>query len=342
MAASSVRLDVMSAGSLVATDDIGGTQHQLIKMEFGPDGAATAVSQTNPLPVAGAFGSIANIGTVKESGTTTGVGTISGVAVVTTVTNLTHGTVENSGTVTGVGTLTNIGTIKEAGTVTGVGTLPGVGVVSNLTNGSIKLTAGTLNAGTVNDGTLTLVTTVSNLTNGSIKMTAGTIGDMTMKIGTVNSGTINAGTINTGTINSGTINAGTINSGTINAGTINAGTIKNDGRPARTILSYGTTIAFGGSAFATLVGSAAIGAGTSLWVNDVSIVNNGGTVTSGLVFGSAINGSAVIAKGNFGPNGGIQKSFSMPVNAGMVNTDLNAWAAGAGTIDFVVSYFISA
>jgi hypothetical protein len=65
-------------------------------------------------------------------------------------------------------------------------------------------------------------------------------------------------------------------------------------------------------------------------------------VTSGIVFGSAINGSAVVAKGNFGPNGGIQKSFPMPINCGMTNYDLNAWSAGAGTIDFCISYFISA
>ena len=158
-------------------------------------------------------------------------------------------------------------------------------------------------------------------------MTAGTIGDATVKVGTINSGTINAGTIN---------------SGTINTGTINAGTFRNDGRPSRNILSFGTTFPSAGSAFGTLVGSAAIGAGTSLWLSDVSIVNNGGgTVTSGVMFGSNINGSAVLAKGQFGPQGGIQKSFPLAVNAGMTNTDLNCWVGAAGTIDVVVSYFIS-
>ena len=130
--------------------------------------------------------------------------------------------------------------------------------------------------------------------------------------------------------------------GITTGGTLNAGTVRDDGRPARNILSFGTTIAFSGSAFATLVGSAAIGVGTSLWVNDVSIINNGGTQKAAVVFGSAINGSAILAKGQFGPQGGIQKSFPKAVNAGMTNTDLNAWAEGAGTIDFVVSYFISA
>jgi hypothetical protein len=132
-----------------------------------------------------------------------------------------------------------------------------------------------------------------------------------------------------------------MNAGTINSGTINAGTFRDDGRPSRNILSFGTTMTFSGSAFGTLVGSASIGSGTSLWVQDISIVNNGGTQKFGVMFGSAINGSAVLAKGQFGPQGGIEKSFTKPVNAGMTNTDLNAWAEGAGTADFVVSYFIS-
>jgi hypothetical protein len=55
-------------------------------------------------------------------------------------------------------------------------------------------------------GTLGLVTTVSNLTNGSINVTAGTV-----NAGTINTGTINAGTINAGTINAGTTNGTVVN-----------------------------------------------------------------------------------------------------------------------------------
>ncbi len=49
--ADNTRLNVGVNGDLIASDDIGGVKHQLIKMEFGDDGTATQVSATNPLPV---------------------------------------------------------------------------------------------------------------------------------------------------------------------------------------------------------------------------------------------------------------------------------------------------
>ena len=230
----------------------------------------------------------------------------------------------------------------------GVGTTA-VNTPGTITSGSITVIAGTIgtvgaiaqvhNAGTIAGGT------IGEISNGTIRVVAGTVAVNTP--GTITSGTVSVntpGTITSGTVavSAGTVNSGTINAGTINSGTINAGTIRDDGRPARNILSFGTTIAFGGSAFATLVGSAVVGAGTSIWVNDLSIVNHGGTVTAGIMFGSAINGSAVLAKGQFGANGGIEKAFPKAVNAGMTNFDLNAWADGASTVTFNVSYFISA
>ena len=111
----------------------------------------------------------------------------------------------------------------------------------------------------------------------------------------------------------------------------------------RTILSYGTT--FGGTAagYGTLVGSTAVGVGTSLWVNDLSIINTGaGTLTALVGFGTALNGTSVLAKGEFGPQGGIQKSYPLPVNCGMTNQDLVCYIGAAGTVDVAVSYFISA
>lgn len=39
-----------TSGATIATDDIGGVQHQLIKQEFGVDGVATMVSAADPLP----------------------------------------------------------------------------------------------------------------------------------------------------------------------------------------------------------------------------------------------------------------------------------------------------
>lgn len=38
-------------GATVAADDIGGVLHQRVKIGIGPDGVATDVSSTNPLPV---------------------------------------------------------------------------------------------------------------------------------------------------------------------------------------------------------------------------------------------------------------------------------------------------
>lgn len=36
---------------VIATDDIGGVQHQRVKVQYGTDGSATDVSSANPLPV---------------------------------------------------------------------------------------------------------------------------------------------------------------------------------------------------------------------------------------------------------------------------------------------------
>ena len=125
---------------------------------------------------------------------------------------------------------------------------------------------------------------------------------------------------------------------------ISGGTLKVDGRVARNILSYGTTFGGAVAGYGTIVAAASIGAGTSLWVNDLSIINSkgAGTLTALVGFGTALNGSSVLVKGDFGPQGGIQKSYSLPVNAGSTNQDLVCYIGAAGTIDVNVSYFISA
>jgi hypothetical protein len=153
---------------------------------------------------------------------------------------------------------------------------------------------------------------------GSIAVTAGTIGNA--------------------------LTVGTLSSGTINAGTINTGTIRIDARPARNILSYGTTVALAGTAYGTIIGSAAVGAGTSIWINEVSLINAGvGTSTFGIGFGTFMSGTSVLVRGKFVPGSGIQKSFPMAVNCGVTNSDLNVFTAdAAGTVDVSVSYFISA
>lgn len=53
----------VAGGQTIATDDVAGIQHELVKVEFGTDGNATMVSAGNPLPVtdAAAEASLASI-----------------------------------------------------------------------------------------------------------------------------------------------------------------------------------------------------------------------------------------------------------------------------------------
>lgn len=56
--ADNVTLNSGSGGSTLATDDVAGVQHQRVKIEYGVDGSATDVSDTNPLPIDDAGGSL--------------------------------------------------------------------------------------------------------------------------------------------------------------------------------------------------------------------------------------------------------------------------------------------
>lgn len=52
--ADNVTIPLTGAGdatAVVATDEVGGAQHQYVKLEFGADGTATKVSSSDPLPV---------------------------------------------------------------------------------------------------------------------------------------------------------------------------------------------------------------------------------------------------------------------------------------------------
>lgn len=51
--ADNVELNLGVGGAFVASDEINGAQHQLIKIEFGAEGQATQVSEGNPLPITG-------------------------------------------------------------------------------------------------------------------------------------------------------------------------------------------------------------------------------------------------------------------------------------------------
>lgn len=49
--ADNTRIDNGTTGDLIATEDIGGVKHELVKLQFGEHGSATDVSATDPLPV---------------------------------------------------------------------------------------------------------------------------------------------------------------------------------------------------------------------------------------------------------------------------------------------------
>jgi hypothetical protein len=199
---------------------------------------------------------------------------------------------------------------------------------SSIINGSIAVTAGT---GVITSGTIS-VNTPGTITSGTVSVNTP---------GTITSGSISV-IAGTGIITASTVNAATINTGTINSATVNAGTFRNDGRSSRNIITYATTVSLAGSAYGTIIGSASVGAGTSLWVNDISLVNQTGTVTCVAGFGTWNQGTSVLVRGQFGPNAGIQKSYPLAVNAGMTNQDLTVWSNATANIDVSVSYFISA
>ncbi len=62
--ADNITLNTGSGGATLAADEIGSVQHQRVKIQYGIDGAATDVSDTNPLPIDDAGGSI----TVDDGG----------------------------------------------------------------------------------------------------------------------------------------------------------------------------------------------------------------------------------------------------------------------------------
>ncbi len=56
--ADNTELDAGSGGDTIATDDIAGIKHQRIKIQYGTDGSATDVSDSNPLPIDDAGGAL--------------------------------------------------------------------------------------------------------------------------------------------------------------------------------------------------------------------------------------------------------------------------------------------
>ena len=48
--ADNTTLNPGTGGDVIATDEVAGVKHQQVKIEFGTDGVATPVSNSNPLP----------------------------------------------------------------------------------------------------------------------------------------------------------------------------------------------------------------------------------------------------------------------------------------------------
>jgi len=234
------------------------------------------------------------------------------------------------------------GTLKQINNIGTIPNIPGgtinaatISALPNTPGGTINLATVTGNLGTI--GTIGLATVSGNL---------GTIGTIGLATITGNSpmpsGTLNVGTINTATITAGSL---VVTAATIAAGTFNLGTVRQDARTTQNILSFGTQVGMSAGTQATIIGSTSVGAGTSLWLQDVSITNSlSGLATVILGFGTTQQGTNVLLRQTLGTNGavGIEKTFAKAVNAGMTNQDLVLGMTGAGTIDMTISYFISA
>lgn len=347
-----------ATGALYVQDLSGASGTTTVQMVSGTLNVGTVVVSsstggTNVNVVTGTQQTLGTVG-VLNSGTLTQVTTVNTVSAITTgslsnVTNLYSGSVRMTvGTMT-TGSLSDLATIYnlnkgtvtrlETGTLAEVTVVPTVTTVSNLTNGSVRLTVGTITTGSITNlaglhtgtittgsltnlaslhtgtiqsvsevvkGTTTLVSTVSNLTTGSIVVTSGTLGSVGAVAQVHNAGTIQAGTVQ------------------INPTTIPA------------MVQHGTLGTAGGSFFATI--SAASGAGTKHYIQGVDIVMQSGTADVRVLVGTAIQGAGVLAAGQFPAGGGISKNWFPHYNTG-TNTELTYHFVGAGTAFIIVSYW---
>lgn len=120
-----------------------------------------------------------------------------------------------------------------------------------------------------------------------------------------------------------------------------AGTVRNNPKPTTNLLAIGSVWGTNSGTAGTLI--AAVGAGTSIFVNELSISNEGtSTLTAGIGYGTAQQGTTVLARVAMAGNGGIQKSFPIPVGGSHPNLPLVMWTTGSGTASFNVSYWTEA
>lgn len=269
----------------------------------------------------------------------------------------------------------NGGTTPLTSDVTASGTLTGTQNVAINANGLTSLGVQVINTFTgtligeasLDGGNTWNPTTFVTLANGSIitsingptfaQVNLAGLGSYRVRANTISAGSAmvylrgNQGAANVMLDNSLPVGANIIgNIGTLNTGTIASitnlanGTIKQDPRPSKNIVSFGTQVAGTAATAATIVGSASVGSGTSLWVNNLSINNPNANVGVIIGFGTAQQGTNVLHRGTFGTSGAIGAIVPFPsaTNAGMTNQDLVVSLTAAGTVDVNVSYFISA
>mgnify|MGYP001583370375 CR=1 FL=1 len=107
--------------------------------------------------------------------------------------------------------------------------------------------------------------------------------------------------------------------------------------PGLPLQLFGTLGTAGADTTGTLVAG---GVGTSLYINDVTIVVSAGTVDSSIEWGTALQGTGILARGNFVPGGGVQRTFDALNPPSANNTSLTYRLGGAGTVFFSVSYWV--
>ena len=188
---------------------------------------------------------------------------------------------------------------------------------------------------TVTEGTQTNIYTVVNggTEIGVVKLDRGAGTNIADWGGSVTVDNVNGGSI---LITSGTLGSIVSIAQIHNAGTVQAGTVQINPVPVPTTLTFGTLGTAGGSFFATV--SAASGAGTKHYVTGVDIVMQSGTADVRVLAGSAIQGTGVLAGGQFPAGGGISNKFDPPFPTG-TNSELIYHFVGAGTAFIRLSYW---
>jgi fibronectin-binding autotransporter adhesin len=323
-------------------------------------------------------GTITNSGTTTGVGVVTALTSGSIAVTAGTITNLLK--VEDAGHTTGESGVMPLAVRVDGGTSL-VGTDLDYAPLQVDANGALRISgtvAGGAAGGTsvqVEHGTIeaiTTVTTLSNLTNGSVRVTAGTVSVVTP--GTITSGSIavTAGTINTGTINLGTmvgniaagqatasfpVYMGGNNNGTVRAlaldatgaGSVIVGTVPGVGVVSN--ITNGSIVMTGGTVLSGTINNSGtttgVGVLTALTNGTVRVeagtMTNSGTVTGVGVVSNITNGSIVVTAGTVTTNVSVGTISVGTINSGTVNagtinlgTVVGKDAIGAATTAFPV------